>query len=72
MPPVPLVLVMPSNCSAPVMCLTAVIAILTEGIAKALRLHCAQAPHQSLLTVILSVCEVGVSLGPEEAGKNMG
>lgn len=72
MPPVLLVLVMPSNCSVPVMCLTVVIALLTEVIAKALRLHCAQVRHQSLLTAILSVCEVGVSLGPGEAVKKHG
>jgi hypothetical protein len=72
MPPVLLVLAMRSSYSAPVMCLTALIALLTEAIANSLRRHCAQAPHQSLLTVILFVCEVGVSLGPEEAGKTRG
>ena len=69
MPPVLLVLAMPSNCSAPVMCLTASIALPTEAIANALRLHWAQAPHQSLSTAIVSVCEVGVYLELEEAGK---
>ena len=69
MPPVLLVLVMPSNCSAPVMCPTAAIALPTEVIANALRLHWAQVPHQSQLTAIVSVCEVGVYPGPEEAGK---
>jgi hypothetical protein len=70
--PVLLVLAMQSSCSAPVMCLTALIALLTEAIANSLRLHCAQAPHQSLWTAILSAYEVGVSLGPEEAGKTWG
>ena len=69
MPPVLLVLEMPSNCSAPVRCPTVAIALPTEVIANALRLHWAQAPHQSLLIAIVSVCEVDVYHEPEEAGK---
>lgn len=67
MPPVLLVLAMPSNCSVPVMCPTAATALPTEAIANALRLHWARAPHQSLSTVTASVYEVGVYHGPEEA-----
>jgi len=67
MPPVLLVLAMLSNCSALVMCPTAAIALPTEAIANALRLHWARAPHQSLSTAIVSACEVGVYLEPEEA-----
>ena len=46
------------------MCPTASIALLSEAMANALRLR---SPHQSLSTAIVSVCVVGVYLGPEEA-----
>ena len=70
MPPELLVLAMPSSYSAPVMCPTAAIVIPTEAIANVLRLHWGRALHQSLSTAIVSACEVGVYLGPEEAGEN--